>query len=64
MFENWKMNGPFWSFSDMLNVELIFERYTTIPCQEKIQIKKYYFFMEKINFQNVEFQQNSMQSAK
>ena len=42
----------------MLILESIFERYITIPWQEKIQ------FMEKFNFQNVEFQQNFMQFAK
>ena len=43
----------------MLIVKLISERYTTIPGQEKIQTKKYYFFMEKFNFKNVEFGQKS-----
>ena len=64
LLENWKMTGPIWAVWEMLNVELIFERYKTIPWQEKIQTKKYYFVMEKFNFQNVEFEQNCMQFAK
>ena len=32
--------------------------------RKKIQAKKYYFFMEKFNFQNVELGQNFMQFAK
>ena len=45
-------------------LDTIFDKYITIPSQEKIQTKKYYFVMEKFNFQNVEFEQNSMQFAK
>ena len=45
-------------------IELIFERYIIIPCQEKIHMKNYYFFIEKFEFQNVKFEQNILKSAK
>ena len=49
-FENWKMTGPFWTFWDILILELVFERYTTIPFQEKNPDQKILFFHGEIWF--------------
>ena len=58
------MAGPFWAFLEKLIVELIFERYTTKPCQEKNPDQNIVFFHGEIQFQNVEFEQYFMQFAK
>ena len=52
--EKWLRRLEQLSFPDI--VKLIFERYTTISCQEKNPDKKYYFSMEKFYFQNVKFE--------
>ena len=44
------MTGPIRDVWEMLIVELIFERYTTIPCQEKNPDQKILFFHGEIPF--------------